>query len=168
MRIITKILRLFVIVLCLVLPCFSQRSDLPEKWSKIKTFISTREDVDKLFGNGIANGHFIKYPTQTGLIFVDYSAGNCKSTQYPIWNMPEWTVTEVTYILSNKSMKLNDVIPKRNKYKQKQAGDVSDHVEYYDDAAGVSIIYDKRLKHVLNIVLRASTKDKLLLGCGAK
>ncbi len=57
--------------------------------------------------------------------------------------MPKWIVTEISYSFRENPPKLKDLIPDKSKYKKKQAGDVLEHVDYYNEETGVSIIYDK-------------------------
>lgn len=134
---------LVVILLFSVVSAASQESANLAKWLKIKVFESTREDVEKLYGtSNETKYHFIRYKNSDGTINVDYSKGGCEVVS-PMWNVPEWTVIEISYTPWKNPPKLKDLIPDKSRYKRKQAGDVLDHIEYYDEEKGISVIYDK-------------------------
>jgi hypothetical protein len=159
---------MFVIVFAVT--SFSQQRETLNNWLKIKVFESTREEVEKIYGKGDEgdngnNPYVVTYKNSRGITQINYSSGDCKSSKIPLWNVPEWVVTEISYSLSKNPPKLKDIIPDKSQYKRKQAGDVSDHIKYYNDEKGISIIYDKELKEVLNIILEPSLKDKQKYDC---
>lgn len=144
---------------------FPQKSGNLEKWLKIKIFQSTREDVEKIYGKIDGKNHFVRYENSDGSVYVDYSKGECKSVISPMWNVREWTVIGVTYTPWKNPPRLKDLIPNRNKYKSRQAGDVANQIEYYDEKEEVSIIYDTASDEVRNIIIRPSKKNEHEFDC---
>lgn len=139
---------------------FSQKKLTLNKYLKIKVFESTREDVEKIYGKGESgsNPYFVLYKTPDGNVSVGYSYRNCQY-EYPMWNVPDWTVEDITYRPFKNPPKLKALISDKSQFKSRQSGDVINHIEYYDDERGISIIYDTSVGKVKDIIIRPSFKD---------
>ena len=162
-----KLIKIYIslfLILIFAFSVFPQKRKGLDEWLKIKVFISTRQDVEKIYDEKRSNGHFILYETPDGEAAVNYSVGDCKSTDFPIWNVPKWIVTEIYYNFEENPPKLKDLIPDKSKYKKKPEGDAG-HIEYYNEETGVSIIYDEELKEVSGIVIGPSSRDKQKYDC---
>lgn len=136
-----------------------------DKYLKFSPFSCTLDDVKKVYGDGKTgnNPYFVTYYRDGLRVSVEYAAGGCKS-RIPIWNVPPWTVIEVTYSFLGRKPALRDLLAKRV-FTSRQAGDVEEHVEYYNDDEGISILYDKDGEGVMDIVLRPSRKDSQKFQC---
>ncbi|MCW5958864.1 MAG: hypothetical protein KIS76_01810 [Pyrinomonadaceae bacterium] len=147
-------------------------------WQKIKIFLSTKDEVEQLFGKSQNNEFRVLKGEQTptyariyeladATVFVVYSSGGCEKNP-ELWDVSEWTVLEIEYSPNEDTIKLIDILPDKTRYKSKQAGDVVDHIEYFDDQRGVSITYDKFLDQVLHIKFYPSEHERKLRDCKRK
>ena len=66
-----KIYSLTFLILIFASSVFAQKSNGLDEWLKLKLFISNRQDVEKLYGEGEANGYFILYQIRNGVVAVD-------------------------------------------------------------------------------------------------
>jgi hypothetical protein len=157
------------LIIFLSIVSFAQTNEELAKYMQIKVFVNTIEDVEKLYGKGKswANKYSVVYKTPEMAIDVNYVTGNCQS-KFSRWNLPEWTVEEITYTPQNQSLKLDDLIRDKKQYKVKQVGDVINHFEYYNEETGVSITYDDYLDEVIDISLRPSVADEKKYRCSLK
>lgn len=145
---------------------FAQKEENLDKWLKIKVLVSSLDDVEEIYGNGKEFALGKLYQTTDGNIYVQYTdTSDCKTSKIAVWNVPKWTVAEVSYSPSRNPPKLKDLIRSKNQFKKRQSGDVSDHIEYYNDEKGVSIIYDKSISKVIDITIRPSLEDKQKYSC---
>ena len=140
---------------------FAQDANGLEKWLNLKVFRSTRRDVENTYGNTEkkTDEHFSVYEYSEGAVSVEYSYGNCASSKASIWNVPEWTVVEITYTPWKNPPKLTELIQKKTRFKITRAGDVKNHKKYVDKIRGIAIVYDDWLKQVLDIIIGPSTED---------
>ena len=156
---------IFLILIVQTTVCLSQTSALAP-YLKIKPFFSTREDVEKFYGKGefFINDYFRTYKSNDYQVSVGYSLGGCERKN-PIWNIPEWTVTEIYYGRWKNPPKLKDLIGNGKNFKKSYESDVLNHVQYYDEKNGIKILYDEEEKGVLNIKILPSQKDDRKFDC---
>lgn len=157
---------IFLILVLQVINCFAQTSSELEKWLQIKLFVNTRDDVEKIYGKGKfgQNQYFVSYKTKDFTVSIDYSPGECE-IKYSDFNIPEWTVTEVSYNILNNPPKLKDLVGNKNGFKTRQNGDGVNHIQYYDETRGIFIVYDDYLKEVIHITIKPTIKDKQKFAC---
>lgn len=68
------------------------------KWKQIAVLRSTRSDVERLLGKSESQGYTVTYDLEDAHLFINYAMFNfCEKKNKFGWNVPEWTVTEVTY-----------------------------------------------------------------------
>ena len=136
-----------------------------DEWLRFRVFTTTREEVEKELGQtGKTSAHFVRYKNARGSVYVDYSKGDCQSAS-PVWNVPAWTVIEVSYSPHVNPPKLAQLLSTKSKFNKRSSGDVAGHVEYYDDERGISIVYDEELKEVRNITIRPSVQAQKNYDC---
>jgi hypothetical protein len=135
-----------------------------EYWLKIKPFIDTKEEVEKMFSKGTATLNYkylVSYPTSYGDVSVQYSPGSCTYAVDKKVKIPEWTVIDVTYNTDDGPPKLKKLLTALGTYKTKQEGDVIDHISYYNREKGISIIYDSNIKDVIEVhILPTPNQEK--------
>lgn len=133
---------------------YSQPKNSLSRWLNIKPFIHRQPDVEKLFGRGNfnQNKYFITYKTNDFRVSVGYSSGSC-GEQYADWNLPEWTVTDVSYKFFENPPKLKDLIDDRRRFAVSQVGDGIHQIQYYDASRGIKILWDNYKKAVEYIVI---------------
>jgi hypothetical protein len=163
---ITKITSLLLFVLIFAVLGFSQKKENISKWLRIKALVSNREDVEKIFGKGefYQNKYFVTYKINDGVVSVGYSLGNCNQVS-SILNVPEWTVTDISYDFLKNSPKLKDLIGNKKQFKKRQDGDGINQIEYYDEKRGIFIIYDDNENQVIHIIIRPSKEVKMKYYC---
>src|SRR2546423_15221474 len=72
------------------------------KWKQIVLMRSTREDVEKLIGASSYRGDSAIYSVEDGDLDVEYYAfDHCQPSGDADWNLPQWTVIEMTYAPNN-------------------------------------------------------------------
>ena len=140
-----------------------------EDFLRLAPLQNTKTDVETAFGKGSsANNPYVVTYRKGGLrITVDYALGDCRSGLSP-WNVPEWTITEITYSFLSEKPKLKRLLRNRKQFRTRQAGDVLNHIEYYDDIAGVSVLYDTKVEGVMDIVLRPAAARADTFECPEK
>ena len=141
---------------------------IAEKYLKVKPGISTREDVEKIFGKHYANGYdkYTAYYRSNEVVFsVYYSDGKC-NLEYDDWNLSEWTVEGVYInVTDGHELRLKDVILKLSKFKKQYVGDVIGQMEYSNENAGISIIYFKTSKTVQDMEIALTPEQKKNFAC---
>ena len=129
----------------------AQKGLVPPKYLSMVPGVSTRNDVEKLLGRGDPARHVWDYKTSNGLVTVNYSYGDCTSGGRD-WATLEWTVESVGFSISD-PLPLKKVILDLTKFRRKKEGDVVGNVTYYNDEAGISVVYDTFKKSVVDIDL---------------
>lgn len=164
MSLIAKIL--FLILAAQVVVCFAQNKALAP-FLNIKPFINTRKDVEKIYGKGEINRnkYFVTYKHADGLVTVEYAWGGDCQNSYDDWNVPEWTVTEISYSFWQNLTKLKDLIRNNKKFKKTAYGDVIGQMKYYDEESGIVIYFDKFKKKADEIAIKPSIKDEQKFAC---
>jgi len=137
----------------------AQDNAIAEPFLEIRPGISTRTEVNALFGDTKREryGEYsIDYFLDGKSVGFTFSDGKCERL-HQFAKLPEWTVQEVFYSWRNgNEPKLDEVITDRKKFVPQHLGDVADHLYYVNDEAGITVVYDETLKRVLNIELRPS------------
>ncbi len=142
----------------------AQKRLIPEKYLKITPAVSTREDVEKLFGKGDPNSDRITYQIPDITIIVQYSFGDC-SKRARIWAISEGIVEYVYYSFRENEPRLKDILLEKSKFKKREVGDVIGQFEYYNDESGISVIYLKGEKRVADIIIEPTLKQKKRFAC---
>ena len=158
---------IFLILVFQITVCWSQTNALAP-YLNIKPFFSTRDNVEKIYGQGDdpeRNPYIVFYKHANLKILVSYSLGGCKESEYPLYDLPEWTVESIDYKFSENPPKLKDLIRNNKNFKKRINGDATDHIEYYDEESGIIICYESYLKEVHRITLSPSRKDKQKFDC---
>lgn len=144
-----------------------QSGNMKPDWYKFKVFTHTREDVEKIYGEGKDFGLGKIYYIPKVSIIVDYKDYKGCTSRYSTWDVDKNVVVEINYSFEEAYLKLKDILPNKKGFRKKihGTGDVPDHIELYDDEKGISIIYDKKDKSILNLIIRPSNADKLKHSC---
>lgn len=162
-----KLLNVTSIVIILAVSLNAQKKENLENWQKIKVLVSNREQVEKLYGKAKDNQHNVYYQTPEGLVLIEYTKGDCKIAK-SLWNVPEWTVTRVSYGLDKKHIKLKDLKLDKKQYSHKQSGDAAGIFQFYSAEKGIMITYNKNTKIIEYLILFPSAKDRKLFACDRK
>lgn len=145
---------------------FSQNKYL-EPYLNIKPFYTTRDDVLKIYGEGKFpkyNPYTVWYKTDDLTINVSYSSGGCEK-KYSLYDIPEWTVEEISYDFLKTPPRLKDLIKNNKKFKKTPYGDGISQMKYYDEESGITIYFDKFTKEVEEISIGLTLKDKQKFDC---
>lgn len=153
------------VLLRFAIPCEAQSGLIPEKYLRITPGVSTRADVEKLYSKSDPKRTFVEYDTPDFSIGIQYSLGPCK-LKLGVWGLPEWTVEQVYYNWpEEKRIPLRDIILDRKRFEKRQIGDVVGHDYYVNDEFGIIVVYDQKLKSVVDLGLKLSTKLKEKYTC---
>ena len=161
------------IIVLIILASFSftvdAQNDRLAPYLKIHVLKDSIGDVEKLFGKGKSehNPYFVTYKSRNLIVSVDYALGPC-GTRSSIWNVPEWTVTEVSYEFRTKPPRLTDLLGKQNRIKPINYGDVGSQIQYPDRERGISILFDKHEKRVTEVSVFPSINVEKRLACSDK
>lgn len=160
----------FILFLMFVLNNFlySQDAVSLNDWLKIKPFISTKEEVDKMFLKGtpgLKYKYLVHYKTSYGGVSVEYSSGSCTYAVDKKVKIPEWTVIKVTYYTEDGAPELKGFLTALGTYKTKQESDVIDHIYYYNEEKGISIIYNKNTRNIMEIHISPISKQEKQYSC---
>lgn len=122
----------------LLFPVSMPASGKEPKWQQIIVLQSNRADVERLLGQSADQGFLAIYPIEAGSITVEYSLGLCGSGQPSEWNVPAWTVVEVTYTPFNNPPKLSSFDLDLTKLRAaRESPCVPDMVSYISDVEGL-------------------------------
>jgi hypothetical protein len=146
-------------------PVSGQAKLIADQYLRIKPSISTKADVETILGIADTTAKMATYITGDESVWVFYSSGACGEKNGGPWNLPEWTVTEVSYSMRDKIVPLSLVINQLSKFKRRREGDVLTFVKYYDDESGISVTYDTKDKRVSDVTLKLSKKQRALFQC---
>jgi hypothetical protein len=143
------------IIICLVVlvlgvntvsqaPFLTQQRDAA--WQKIKLLKSTRADVEKLLAQTSDPSAYVgQYSFDNYELWVDYYPfDHCRPRFGRVgeWNVPEWTVTEITYVPSGSVPFSTLKLDLRKFRKEHESPHVPDMVSYIDDSKGVDYTLD--------------------------
>jgi len=142
---------------------FGQVSLVSEKYTLIKPGVSTRKDVEKVYGSGKSDDYFVKYNDDQATIFVTYSSEGCDSRKRA-WGVPAWTVEEISFDFGENSVPLNEIILDRSRFK-KSNSHVIGAVTYLNEDLGILIEYYAKFKTVQNITLSIGRNLRKGLAC---
>ncbi|HEY0429706.1 MAG TPA: hypothetical protein VGC76_18130 [Pyrinomonadaceae bacterium] len=161
---------IFSLILVIVLSSnfYTQSSLSLDYWLKITPLKNNKESVENMFlkgREGINNKYIVSYDAYYGVALVEYSTGDCKDGIVKLWNVPEWTVIEVTYLTQDDPPKLKGLLKDLGNYKTRTAGDQTDQVEYYNEKMGISITYSLTTKTVMEISVKPSFTQREKYDC---
>ena len=124
------------------LPARNHQPAQTPPWRQIELLHSTRADVEKLLGHPEKSGYLVRYPLKEGSLEIDYyvfdycvpvNGGNGG------WNVPRWTVTEITYNPFKKPPRFSSLGLDLEKFRKvRESPDVIDLISYVNDEEGVS------------------------------
>ena len=123
----------------------AQKSGVSEEsdWKRIAVLRFTRPDVERLLGKSEDQGHGVYYPLKEGSLYIEYSEGFCQPEQYAGWNVPEWTVVEVTYNPFKNPPRLSSMNLNLATFRQvRESPDVPDLITYIKDDEGVAYTFE--------------------------
>ena len=107
------------------------------KWKQISVISYTRSDVERLMGKSNDNGYLVYYPLEEGSLHIEYSAGPCNPNQDG-WDVPKWTVIEVTYTPFKAPPKFSELNPDFSKFKKELAGPCTPGIfSYINEEEGI-------------------------------
>lgn len=139
------------------------------RFLEFSVLTSTKSDVEKIYGKGESksNPYFVTYVASNLRVSVEFAVGDCKS-KAPLWNVPEWTIAEITYSFLGERPRLKTLLAGQGSFRARNSGDVLNHVEYYDDVKGISILYDKKGEGVMDVIIRPSAKAIKKFECSGR
>lgn len=146
-------------ILFFLSPARAQTGLIPETYLRIIPGVSTRSDVEKLYGKRDSNRYFWSFELPDQIVGIQFSSGTCDS-KLSNSGLPEWTVEEVYFDWPKtaKRMLLREVVLEPRRFQRRQLGDVLGHDYYVNDEFGIEVVHDRGLKEVLNIHLKPSAK----------
>ncbi len=123
------------------------RSHQEAAWrQQIVLFQSTRIDVEKLLGKPAAGKDYgVTYNLQDGTLYLDYYLfDHCKLGRqyYGDWNIPEWTVIEITYLPDNPPQFAALNLDLRELRKVHESPHVPDMISYVNDEEGLDYTFE--------------------------
>lgn len=108
------------------------------KWKQIILMRSQREDVEKQIGPSKYRGYSAMYSLNDGSLDVEYYAFNfCEPGHDADWNLPQWTVIEMTYDPDDPPQFASLKLDLRKFRKVRKSPHVPEMVSYVNDAEGV-------------------------------
>jgi hypothetical protein len=134
-------------------------------WSKkVLLLQSTRADVEKLFGKPIGQHYDVTYDLVDGTLYIEYYGNDHCTPRYGLaadWDIPEWTVTEITYRPHRPPKFDASKLNLKAFQKARLNPEVPDLVSYVNDQQGVE--YTVELNGTLNNVryFPGSSYDRL-------
>ena len=72
-----------------------------QDWRRITPLKTVRTEVESLFGRGDGS-YDATYSLQDGVLFVEYSSGQCTTDRKGGWNVPEGTVVSMRFVPKSK------------------------------------------------------------------
>lgn len=144
---------------------YSKNQEKIEKWLKIKPIISTRKDVEKIFGK--ADDESIdsaSYYKKNITIEVMYSRGNCKQYKHD-YDVPTDTVIEIHYFFKKDNPNLNDLKLNSKDFQLEQEGDVGHISQYHSYKRGIIVVFHNTKYKVTSIKLAPSEEQEKTLDC---
>lgn len=139
MRLVNIILLLALMITSQVV--LAQKSEVTQapEWKRIVVLQSTRSDAERLLGKSKDQGYLVYYPLKEGGLHIEYSDGSCQPGQDSGWNVPEWTVIEVTYSPFENPPQLSSLNLNLTRFKiVRESPDVPDLITYINDDEGVA------------------------------
>lgn len=117
-----------------------------DDWKKISVIKSTRADVVALLGLAKKDGYEGNdysdlYPVEGGTVIFNYSQGYCNL----VWNVPEWTVTEIDYNLIDSPLQFSSLNIDLSKFtKNNDHLDGPNVTSYISEDAGIGYDVDEK------------------------
>ena len=135
-------------------------------WRNIKLLHSKRTDVEKqLRQTTEASAYLGRYSLQNYELWVDYYPfDHCRPKYGKVgeWNVPEWTVTEITYI-PGETLPFNNLkLDLRQFKKVHESPHVPDMLSYINEGKGVDYTLDSDGKTLHSIRYFPSIRDQRL------
>jgi hypothetical protein len=157
---------IFLMVLCSpFLEASGQENLIAPKYLKIKPIIDDRSAVERLLGERDVKRAISTYRTEQEAVTITYSDGDC-NTKTQEWGIPEGYVEEIFYEpRSDKQTTLNDVITDLSQFKSRQTSDVVIHRKYFNDEAGIVVVFDTKRKSVVSITVGLTSSQKEAFKC---
>jgi len=104
---------------------------------------STREDVEKLVGQSKYRGDSAMYSLEDGSLDVEYYAFNfCEPGRDADWNLPQWTVIEMTYAPDNPPQFVALKLDLGKFRKVHESPHVPDMISYVNDEEGIDYTFE--------------------------
>ncbi len=118
----------------------AQGSPIESGWKGIKAFVSTREDVDKLFGPPSTKVGGSIYQTPDGNIEIDYSGVPCRGPEWfgGEYSLPPDHIIQFTVYLKN-AIPIEKLNWAKDRYRQDKSGSHPYRTSYYSIEDGTRI-----------------------------
>jgi hypothetical protein len=157
---------LFLLILLSYVPALSQKTLIPQKYLDIVPGVTTREDVEWIYGKTDPKRSIMTYPASDFVLTVMYSDGGCEEGRDMPWALPKGAIEEVSYSpLDDRPVRLREIILQPSKFKAKQEGDVIDHWYYRNRKRNILVVYDTTEKVVTDIAVSLTSKQKEHFAC---
>jgi hypothetical protein len=144
---------------------FSQANLIPNKYLKIRPGVTTRIDVEKIYGKNSSADAIIIYKWTEYNVAITYSESTCDSSDVP-WAFPVGIVEEISYHPNeSKPLRLRSVINDISRFKTEQTSDVITHVKYFNEKSGIFVVYDSKEKVIESIIIRPTLEQKRRFAC---
>jgi hypothetical protein len=145
-----RVITIFAVVGLLVVSAISQVATLSHQqdgaWRKIRLLHSKRADVEKFLRQTSEPSVYVgQYALQNYELWVDYYPfDHCRPRYGKVgeWNVPEWTVTEITYVPSGSLPFSALKLDLRQFRKAHESPHVPDMISYIDDSKGIDYTID--------------------------
>ena len=136
-------MRYSIYVLCLALSLsvqFKTNASAQVSWTQVVLLQSTRADVEKLFGKPIGENYSVTYNLRDGVMYLEYYLYDRCKPKYGYrgdWNIPEWTVTDITFEPDNPPQFSSLKLDLHKFRKVRKSPNVPEMVSYINDTEGV-------------------------------
>ncbi|MGH9949056.1 MAG: hypothetical protein ACRD6X_17940 [Pyrinomonadaceae bacterium] len=142
----------------------AQERLIPNKYLKVTPGVTTRPDIEKLYGRGDPSHFFVDYIIPEGVVSVTYSSGGCEQGKKSR-GIPKWTVEEISYDNADNIVPLKNVIFDLSRFQKRESEHVIGHVTYFNDKAGISVSYDEKFNTVQAITIRLGSDAEKKFAC---
>src|SRR5215212_9995136 len=114
------------------------------EWRRVVILQSTRADVERLLGPSEMPGYLVVYSLPEGSVSIEFATqSGCEPHREGFWNVPEWTVEEVTYTPFKAPPRFKSLNLDMTRFRKEPGGShTPDIVGYVDDEEGVSYTVD--------------------------
>ena len=117
-------IRLLILFVLFTLNSLAQTSSVAPRFLQLRPAVSTREDVDRLFGKSDPAQHSVMYKTPDFVIQVEYSQERCDVNGVAEWGLPVGELEEIYFVpRDERPLRLKDVIFDRAQFKRHQISD---------------------------------------------
>lgn len=134
----------FGLIFCNSTPGTVERQDASWR-QKVVLFQSTRADMEKTFGKPFGRYYYVRYDLTDGALDVEYygfDRCNAQNGLEAVWNLPEWTVTELIFRPNNPPDFDSFHLDLKKFRKVHESPHVPDLISYVNDEEGVDYTFE--------------------------